>query len=424
MGSIYRRKLASGELCATWTLKYYVNGRAVRVSTGLTDAAEAKRELKRREGKALSGEPVLPRVDRIRYEEAAADLRTHYQATGARDLTEAGWRFAHLDPFFRGHRLAAIGPADVTRYVAGRQAEGAGNGSINLELGVLQRMLKLAYENGKPIRLPIIRKLKPSAPRAGFFERGQFEAVKRHLRPDLQVAVSIAYAFGWRMQSEVLTLKRSQVDLAACTIRLDPGTTKNDEGRLVYLTPELVEMLQAQSERVQILEMDLGRSVEWLFPYLSGEHKGKRIQDFRKAWQSACLEAMLDGLEGDERAQRKADLAAAVARKEKLGLLKMIRHDFRRTAVRNMVNRVVPERVAMKITGHKTRAVFDRYHIVSPGDLQDAARILTGTLSGTLPDRVGGSLTAPASHATVRAVRHTAVPAVVLQGWSTVPGTL
>ncbi len=218
-------------------------------------------------------------------------------------------------------------------------------------------MLRLAYENGKLMRLPILHLPKDGAPREGFFERDQDEAIRRHLAPDLQVAAAIAYTFGWRTQSEVLALERRQLDVEAGTLRLDPGTTKNDEGRVVYLTPELKRLLAGQLERVEALQKRLRRIVPYLFPYLTGKKRaGTRRRDYRKAWDAACKAA---------------------------GIAGRYRHDFRRTAVRNMVNAGVPERVAMKISGHKTRAVFDRYHIVSPADLQEAARKLAGTFTGT-----------------------------------------
>jgi integrase len=322
-----------------WWVKYYQNGRPIRESTGATKETEAKRFLREREGRVAAGQPVLRRADRISYEEVAKDLRAHYQTTRSRNMEEAEYRLKHLDRFFASQRIASINPARITAYVANRQEEGAANATINRELETLGKMLKLAYENNKLMRLPIIHKLVASPPRQGFFELDQFEAVRRHLRPDYQLAVSIAHAFGWRMQSEVLTLERRQLDLETGTLRLEPGTTKNDDGRVVYLTPELKASIVAQLERVKSLERETGQIIPYVFPHLRGPHRGKRVQDFKKAWKTACVKAGCPG---------------------------MLRHDFRRTAVRNMVNLGVPERVAMKVSGHRSQTVFDRYHIASP----------------------------------------------------------
>jgi len=343
-------------------MKYYVNGRPVRESTGTEKETEARKVLKTKDGRAASGQPLLPRTDRITYDELAADLVRHYRTTGERDLGEAGRRLTHLARFFTGRRVVTITPPVITEYVEKRQAEPTNRGgltsnrTINLELGVLGRMFRLACENGKLFRVPPIKTLKEAPPRQGFFEEEQYRSVWRRLPADLQVAAEIGHTYGWRIRSEVLTLALSQVDLKAGTIRLDPGQAKNDEGRLVYLTPELSTLLAAQVDRVKALMRERGAVIPFLFPHLTGPHQGKRRLDFVKRWKTACRQASCPG---------------------------MLKHDLRRTAVRNMVNRGASEKVAMTATGHKTRSVFDRYHIVSPGDLQELARKLAGTATGT-----------------------------------------
>jgi integrase len=108
------------------------------------------------------------------------------------------------------------------------------------------------------------------------------------------------------------------------------------------------------------MQKKIGRIIPWLFPYLSGKKRvGERRREFRKAWATACAAAGVPG---------------------------MLRHDFRRTAVRNMERRGVPRSVATKLTGHKTEAVFRRYAIVSDADPREAALRLTapdGHVSGT-----------------------------------------
>jgi len=356
MGYLYQRKQKNGTSGGVFWCKYYVNGRPIRESTRTTKEREARRFLKEREGRVATGQPILPRTDRIRFDEIALDLQHHYEASGERNLVEVHYRLNHLNHFFNGYRVARIGPTDAINYVRWRQESGVSNSTINRELAMLMKMLRLAYERGKVVRLPVIHKLKEPPPRQGFFEEDQFQAVRKHLPAHLQLAVTMAHTYGWRMQSEVLTLERRHLDLEAGTLRLAPGTTKNDDGRLVYLTAELKTLFRDQLVRVDELGWDLGRIITYLFPKLTGRLRGERIKDFKKAWKTAC---------------------------EKAGCPDMLRHDFRRTAVRNMVNKGVVERVAMTVTGHKSRSVFDRYHIVSPTDLQDVVKKLTGTPAGT-----------------------------------------
>jgi site-specific recombinase XerD len=132
----------------------------------------------------------------------------YYRAYGSRDPREAGLRLKHLDRHFHGQKLLDIDSAAITAYVVRRKAQGAANGTINIELATLRKALKVAQKHGKLGKVPAIKMLKPAAPREGFFERAQFEAVCRALPDALRVVVRIGYLYGWRLKSEVLTLTR------------------------------------------------------------------------------------------------------------------------------------------------------------------------------------------------------------------------
>jgi integrase len=367
-----------------WWIRYYKNGRRYEESSGSEKESDAKSLLRLREGDIERGVAITPKVGRIRFDEAVNDVINDYRTNRKRSLDDVERRIErHLKPFFGSRRMASITTADIREYIDSRQKEttivrraftftardgtprhvpeqrrttaGVSNAEINRELTALKRMFNLAIQAGKLIQKPHIPMLKEDNVRVGFFERDQFLAVLAHLPEPVRPAATFAYLTGWRIDSEVLSLEWRQVDFGAGEVRLDPGKTKNGEGRTFPMTRELREVLEQQ----RAITENHQRQFKVVCPRVF-HRSGRPIKSFRVAFRSACVEAGCPG---------------------------RVLHDFRRTAVRNLVRAGIPERVAMQMTGHKTRSVFERYNIVSAGDLREAAKRLdaaTGTISGTI----------------------------------------
>jgi integrase len=133
-------------------------------------------------------------------------------------------------------------------------------------------------------------------------------------------------------------------------VRLDVRQSKNGAGRSFPFDamPELEAVLGRQKLAADAFQAIHGGRPRWVFFHLDvapgGAPAGSPVRAFDKAWRSACVRGGVSG---------------------------RILHDFRRTAVRNLVRAGVSESVAMQLCGHKTRKIFDRYSIVSERDLRE-----------------------------------------------------
>ena len=388
MGSVYSRKGSKN----LW-LKYYQHGRVVRETTETTNVSEARRMLRVREGAVERGVPIDPKVGRITFDEAVTDLLNDYKANRKKTYLDTKRRIdKHLAPFFGNKRMSSITTSDIRAFIAKRMADTwlarparrvkrlngtwqelpeewrpVSVGEINRELTVLKRMFSLAIEAGKLHHKPHFGMLREDNIRIGFFEREQYEAVLAHLPEGIRPVVTFAYVTGWRINSEILPIQWRQVDLRVGEVRLDPGTTKNREGRVFHLTPELQQLLKEQRDSADEIQRQRNMIVQHVFfhrtvtkagtlGYLAGH--GISGCGFYQAWRRARTAAGCPG---------------------------SIPHDFRRTAIRNMVRAGIPERVAMKLSGHKTRSVFDRYNVVSDGDLREASERLGHSFGHSSP---------------------------------------
>ena len=348
MGCIYKRG-------GIWWLKYYRAGEAIRESSRSERKGDATRLLHIREGHLAEGRPFTPIALRLRFEDLKEELLSDYKSRGLRTIGRREEHFTHLAHEFAGWRAQEITTAAIRTYSARRQHEGAANATINRELSALKRAFNLAIQAGKLWHRPHVPMLREPNARQGFFELEMFQAVRAQLPDYLYGVITFGYYTGWR-KGEILSLRWQQVNLSHNEVRLEPGTTKNSDGRVIFLDGELQEILERQWER-------RASGCEYVF-----HRRGRQIGDFEKAWATACKRADRAIREQEEKrcgAQGQQNIPSRYK-----GLLF---HDLRRTGSRNLVRAGVPERVAMQVTGHKTRAVFDRYNIVSEDDLREAA---------------------------------------------------
>jgi hypothetical protein len=151
-------------------VQYFVDGRRVRESGETTNRRAAQDFLNGRLGHVVQGKPILSRVDRVRYDELAADLRRHYETTGTRSLVEADKRLEPPQGVL--HRLSGQCDRDRGRDHLRRAApiwRASPTGTINRELAMLGRVLRFATQQDPPklLRLPVIRLLKEAPPGPG-----------------------------------------------------------------------------------------------------------------------------------------------------------------------------------------------------------------------------------------------------------------
>src|SRR5262245_60881347 len=154
-------------------------------------------------------------------------------------------------------------------------------------------------------------------------------------------------------KGELLSLTMGEVDFKNGRINLKAVDTKNKTARFFPLTAELHAILLAHRKETDKLERLKKIKVLYVF-----HRNGKQIKDFRSVWKTACKKAF------EETKDAK--------------YLDKLFHDFRRTGVRNFVRKRISEKVAMLLSGHKSRSMLERYNITTEGDVLAAGKLLEG----------------------------------------------
>jgi integrase len=300
----------------------------------------------------------------------------------------------HIEKHFGAQPAREFDPDLVQSYIRKRQQAGAKPGTINRELALIKRGAALGLELLKTdddkliaalTRWSKVKALKERNARSGFVKDAEYEALAREtaaIAPWLRCLFELAYNYGFR-KSELLGLRVKQIDLEERTIKLNAGETKNDDAREIDILPHLFELVRQMIEGKKPDEYvftrpgragSLQRNSAGLSPYWYIRYRDEQGRELRESTNTTdevqareMLRAKDHPLPGRRIAGFRDEWAQAC---ERAGVPGLLFHDLRRSAVRNLRRQGIPEKVAMKISGHRTRATFDRYDVVDRSDVK------------------------------------------------------
>jgi integrase len=263
-----------------------------------------------------------------------------YELRKLKSLRQARVHAAPVRAFFGSMRAVSVRPQQVSAYVAKRRGAKKADATIDRELELLRRAYALAAENKElpatfAPRIPKLVRMGANA-RQGFWEPEEFERFVSELPGDVLPDLwRFGYLTAMRL-GEIRSLLWSNYDRETKTIRLAAADAKTGRPRLLALAsmPELLAVIERR-QSARRLGCDL----------IFHNGAGLPVGDFYTTAKRALERAKLAG---------------------------KTFHDLRRTSVRNMIRAGVPERIAMEISGHRTRAIFDRYNIVNEADVEKA----------------------------------------------------
>lgn len=344
----YRDRAGKTQRTSTWYLKYYVNGSAVESSSGTEDYDEAVRMLKKCVAAAVD-RPHSKHIEHVVLDQLLDLLIEDYRYSERKTTYDTELRVnAHLRPYFGQMKAHTLGTNAIRQYVAHRRRQQAQPSTINKEQSWLRRAIRLGCQHEPPLalRVPHFKMLPMDNVREGVLEYEKYRLVRDSLPGYARIALVIAFHTGAR-KGEIAAIRMDRIDMKAERITLPGKTTKNSTPRYLPIYGDMKA------------ELDMAIAAGSAnCPFLI-QRGGERVHNWNKAWATACAAA---------------------------GIPEALFHDLRRTAVTNMIEAGLTEKEAMEISGHKTRAVFDRYHIVSDRRMKQNAQKLADHLKAAGQD--------------------------------------